>query len=121
MTGIVVLPPWRIVDTLRVFQPEDPAAVARALEAQKYLPSPELASSVSTALTLHKPLLLEGEPGVGKTTLAAALAAATERSLIRLQCYQGISASQALYEWNFRRQLLALRAAEARGADAQVI
>jgi MoxR-like ATPase len=70
---------------------------------------------VFLALTLHRPLLLEGEAGVGKTELAKVLAAWTGGELLRLQCYEGIDASQALYEWDYARQLLHLRAAEARG------
>jgi MoxR-like ATPase len=70
---------------------------------------------VFLAMTLHRPLLLEGEAGVGKTELAKVLAAWTGGELLRLQCYEGIDVSQALYEWDYARQLLHLRAAEARG------
>jgi len=66
--------------------------------------------AIHLALSLDKPLLLEGEAGVGKTEVAKSLAAALDRRLIRLQCYEGIDASQALYEWNYTRQLLAVRA-----------
>jgi len=84
--------------------------VQRALQGQAYLADRGLATAIYLALSLDKPLLLEGEAGVGKTEVAKALAAALDRRLIRLQCYEGIDASQALYEWNYPRQLLAIRA-----------
>lgn len=99
-------------------------AVARALGTQNYLADQGLATSVFLALTLKRPLLLEGEAGVGKTELAKVLANLTGGELIRLQCYEGIDATQAVYDWDYSRQLLHLRAAEAsgeasnRGADA---
>ena len=65
-------------------------------------------------MALGQPLLLEGEPGVGKTTAAKALAAALWAPLIRLQCYEGLTAGEALYEWNYQRQMLAIRLAESR-------
>ncbi|GIE99350.1 oxidoreductase [Paractinoplanes rishiriensis] len=79
-----------------------------------YLVDDGLAMAVFLALRLGKPLLLEGEPGVGKTAAAKALAAALDTPLIRLQCYEGLTAGEALYEWNYQRQLLAIRLAEAR-------
>jgi MoxR-like ATPase len=82
----------------------------RALQGEAYLADRGLATAIYLALSLDKPLLLEGEAGVGKTEVAKALAAALDRRLIRLQCYEGIDASQALYEWNYPRQLLAIRA-----------
>src|SRR6187551_3348585 len=66
------------------------------------------------SLRLGKPLLLEGEPGVGKTAAAKALARALDAPFIRLQCYEGLTAGEALYEWNYQRQLLAIRLAESR-------
>ncbi len=78
-----------------------------------YLADRALATTVFLAQALEKPLLLEGEAGVGKTELAKALAAARGSRLIRLQCYEGLDASQALYEWNYQRQLLHIRLAEA--------
>jgi MoxR-like ATPase len=80
------------------------------LRGQAYLPDRALATAVYLSTALDKPLLLEGEAGVGKTEVAKALASALDRRLIRLQCYEGIDASQALYEWNYSRQLLAVRA-----------
>ena len=74
-----------------------------------------LATSIYLALRLHRPLLLEGEAGVGKTEVAKVLAAWTGGELVRLQCYEGIDAAQAVYEWDYSRQLLHLRAVEASG------
>jgi MoxR-like ATPase len=90
------------------------ADVEVGLASEGYLTDEGLATSVFLALTLHRPLLLEGEAGVGKTELAKVLAAWTGGALLRLQCYEGIDVSQALYEWDYPRQLLHLRAAEAR-------
>ncbi|XVV09718.1 AAA family ATPase [Actinoplanes sp. CA-131856] len=91
--------------------PED---VRQRLDAVDYLVDDGLAMAVFLALRLGKPLLLEGEPGVGKTAAAKALAAALSTDFIRLQCYEGLTAGEALYEWNYQRQLLAIRLAEAR-------
>ncbi|HEY8302888.1 MAG TPA: MoxR family ATPase [Jatrophihabitans sp.] len=93
----------------------DPAAVARALDEAGYLPDDGVATAAFLAMRLSRPLFLEGDPGVGKTALAQALAAITDAPLVRLQCYEGIDASQALYDWDFPRQVLHLRAA---GDDA---
>jgi len=82
------------------------------LRAQAYLADRSLATALYLATALDRPLLLEGEAGVGKTEVAKAMAAATGRELIRLQCYEGIDASQALYEWNYSRQLIAVRAVQ---------
>lgn len=84
-----------------------------ALDAVDYLVDEGLSMALFIAMKLGQPLLLEGEPGVGKTTAAKALAQALETPLIRLQCYEGITASEALYEWNYPRQMLAIRLAEA--------
>ncbi|MEX2659391.1 MAG: MoxR family ATPase [Acidimicrobiales bacterium] len=89
--------------------------VAAALTDHGYLPDEGLATAVFLALRLQRPLLLEGEAGVGKTEVARALARWTGGELIRLQCYEGIDVSQAVYEWDYARQLLHLRAAEAAG------
>jgi MoxR-like ATPase len=91
-----------------------------ALAQHDYLADEGLATAVFLALRLHRPLLLEGEAGVGKTEVAKVLAAWTGGDLIRLQCYEGIDVAQAVYEWDYARQLLHLRAAEATGtADAK--
>lgn len=89
--------------------------VRSALAEQQYLADDGLATAVYLTLALKRPLLLEGEAGVGKTELAKVIAAMTGGELIRLQCYEGIDASQAVYDWDYSRQLLHLRAAEATG------
>ncbi|WP_353953720.1 MoxR family ATPase [Knoellia sp. S7-12] len=89
------------------------ADLRSSLEATGYLAGDELATIAWLATRLHRPLLVEGEPGTGKTALAEALAAAGGVPLIRLQCHEGIDASQALYDWDFPRQILHLRAVEA--------
>ncbi|HEY7074904.1 MAG TPA: MoxR family ATPase [Solirubrobacteraceae bacterium] len=86
---------------------------AAALAGQGYLADRSLATGVFLAATLEQPLLLEGEAGVGKTEVARALAAATGARLIRLQCHEGIDLHHAVYDWDYQRQLLAIRAAEA--------
>ncbi|WP_435798558.1 AAA family ATPase [Streptomyces prasinus] len=92
-----------------------PDEVRARLEATGYLLDDGLAMACFLALRLHRPVFCEGDPGVGKTALASALAEALDAPLIRLQCHEGIDASQALYDWDFPRQLLHLRAAEATG------
>jgi MoxR-like ATPase len=95
----------------------DVETLARRLGTVDYLVDEGLATSMFLSLTLPQPLLLEGEAGVGKTEAAKSLAAVLDTPLIRLQCYEGIDAAEALYEWNYPRQLLAIRLADARGAD----
>ena len=95
--------------------PADPAEVANALTNHGYIADEGLATSVYLAMTLQRPLLLEGEAGVGKTEVAKVLSRWTGGELIRLQCYEGIDVSQAVYDWDYSRQLLHLRAAEATG------
>jgi len=92
------------------------AEVHDALIAHDYFAADGLATAIFLALSLGRPLLLEGEAGVGKTEVAKVLARWTGGELLRLQCYEGIDASQALYEWDYSRQLLHLRATEAAGA-----
>jgi len=96
--------------------------VQAALSAQGYVCGRPLATVVFLSLRLGRPLFLEGEAGVGKTEIAKALAAALGRRLIRLQCYEGLDASSAVYEWNFAEQMIAIRTAEAAGgADRDVL
>ena len=92
----------------------------QGLRGEAYLADRGLATAIYLALSLDKPLLLEGEAGVGKTEVAKVLASLLGRTLIRLQCYEGIDASQALYEWNYSRQLIAVRALDVEDAEAHV-
>jgi len=93
--------------------------VQRAMFAQHYIADRSLATAVFLALKRRKPLLLEGEPGVGKTEIAKVLAAILDTRLIRLQCYEGIDVSTAVYEWNYTRQMLHIRLMEAAGINRQ--
>ncbi|HEX5615462.1 MAG TPA: MoxR family ATPase [Acidimicrobiia bacterium] len=99
--------------------PESVDAVSAGLARHDYLADEGLATSIFLAMTLQRPLLLEGEAGVGKTEVAKVLARWTGGELVRLQCYEGIDASQAVYEWDYSRQLLHLRAVEASGAEVR--
>jgi MoxR-like ATPase len=95
---------------------DSPQALAWALERVGYLADVGLSTAAFLALRLHRPIFLEGEAGVGKTAFAEALAETTGQELIRLQCYEGLDAAQALYDWDFPRQLLHLRTLEAASA-----
>jgi MoxR-like ATPase len=106
--------------TLKHVTPDVPEELAAALDRVGYLPDAGIATAAYLALRMHRPLFCEGEPGTGKTSLAVALAEALDLPLIRLQCHEGIDATQALYDWDFPRQLLHLRALEAAGpVDAE--
>jgi MoxR-like ATPase len=104
--------------------PESPFGTVDELQtrlgAHAYLADRGLTTAIYLALSLGKPLLLEGEAGVGKTEVAKVLSTLLDRQLIRLQCYEGIDASQALYEWNYSRQLIAVRAMDAADAETHV-
>jgi len=93
-----------------VSSPTSVAELTETLRRGRYLADRGLSTAVFVALSLQRPLLLEGEPGVGKTEIAKVLAGVLGRDLIRLQCYEGIDTSQALYEWDYARQLLHIRA-----------
>jgi MoxR-like ATPase len=103
-------------DEIRQLVP-DVETLARRLAAVDYLVDEGLATSMFLSLALPQPLLLEGEAGVGKTEAGKSLAAVLDTPLIRLQCYEGIDAAEALYEWNYPRQLLSIRLADARGSE----
>ena len=100
--------------------PNNPSDVTQELAELGYLASEGLSSSIFLSLSLQRPLFLEGDPGVGKTEVAKTLAKWAQTDLIRLQCYEGLDASQALYEWDYTKQLLHLRAAEATGRASKV-
>ena len=97
----------------------DVDTVIAALRAEDYIAERDLATAIYLSLRMGKPIFLEGEPGVGKTEVAKVLARCLGSELIRLQCYEGLDVSTAVYEWNYRRQLLHLRGLEAAGGDAR--
>ena len=95
--------------------------LAKALAETGYIADESLATALLLTEMLNRPLLLEGEAGVGKTEVAKALAKLEEADLIRLQCYEGLDRSDAIYEWNYQRQLLAIKAREGSGDDAETV
>jgi MoxR-like ATPase len=97
----------------------DVGEVVRRFDAENYLLDEGAAAAIYLSITLRRPLLLEGEPGVGKTTAAKTLSRVLDSPLIRLQCYEGLTAAEALYDWNYQRQLLGIRLAEAKGAGVE--
>ncbi|MFP4328887.1 MAG: AAA family ATPase, partial [Paracoccaceae bacterium] len=102
--------------------PQSIDAVQQSLAGQGYVCGRALATVVFLSLRLGRPLFLEGEAGVGKTEIAKALAASLGRRLIRLQCYEGLDAASAVYEWNFPAQMVAIRTAEAvEGTDREAL
>jgi MoxR-like ATPase len=103
-----------VTDDLDVRFPQV-GTLTQALDGSGYLAGDQLSAALFLAVRMGQPILLEGEPGVGKTEAAKALATALDTPLVRLQCYEGITASESLYEWNYPRQLLAIRLAEAAG------
>lgn len=99
----------------------NPDDLKTRLDAAGYVADETVSTALRLALTLKRPLLLEGEAGVGKTEVAKALATALDARLIRLQCYEGLDASAAIYEWNYQRQLLAIKASEREGLSADEV
>ena len=97
---------------------EEIARLHDAMEREAYITDRETATSAYLAMTLHKPLLIEGHPGVGKTEVAKVLSRALDTELIRLQCYEGLDVTTALYEWNYAKQLLHIKLQEASGSAA---
>jgi len=101
--------------------PADVTQTLALLDSQRYIADRSLATALFLSLKLGRPLFLEGEPGTGKTEIAKVLAAALGRRLIRLQCYEGLDASTAVYEWNYPRQMMEIRLAEAAGASRETL
>src|SRR3954469_9107741 len=100
---------------------EEIRAMQAAMEREGYIAEPTIATAVFLAKEMQKPLLVEGEAGVGKTEIAKVLARLLETELIRLQCYEGLDVSTALYEWNYQRQMLRLGMAEDEGKSGEEI
>jgi MoxR-like ATPase len=116
------MPSPEVVESRTMQRPKSAGEVQALLRERAYLADRGLATAVFLALSMDRPLLVEGEAGVGKTELAKALAAALGANLIRLQCYEGIDANQALYEWDYTRQLLYVRAlSEQHAADERAV
>lgn len=100
--------------------PQDIGAALELLQSGDYVAGRDLATVVYLALSMRRPLLLEGEAGVGKTEIAKVLAATLQRDLLRLQCFEGLDLASAAYEWNYPRQMVAIRLAEAAGAAGDI-
>ena len=116
------MPSPEVVESRTMQRPRSAGEVQALLRERAYLADRGLATAVFLALSMDRPLLVEGEAGVGKTELAKALAGALGANLIRLQCYEGIDANQALYEWDYTRQLLYVRAlSEQHAADERAV
>jgi len=118
---VAAVPPFRHAGSVNdrcPTAPDSPAQLAAALRSTGYLTDDEVATATFLAMRMNRPLFCEGEPGTGKTALAQALAQVLGVELIRLQCHDGIDASQSLYDWDFPRQLLHLRALEAAAGAA---
>ena len=98
---------------------EEIARLRDAMEREAYVTDRATATAAYLAMTLHKPLLIEGHPGVGKTEVAKVLARALNAELIRLQCYEGLDVTTALYEWNYAKQLLHIKLQEGTAASAR--
>ena len=94
---------------MRYEQAQSIESVQNGLEGQGYFPSEGLASAIFLAISLQRPIFLEGEPGVGKTEVAKVLSSWLDTDLIRLQCYEGLDASHAIYEWDYSKQLLRIK------------
>ena len=114
------MPPWVPESSVNHGLPGDVDAAAELLAAGDYVAGRDLATVVYLALSMRRPLLLEGEAGVGKTEIAKVMAATLGRDLIRLQCFEGLDLASAVYEWNYPRQMVAIRMAEAAGTTESV-
>src|SRR5580704_922507 len=111
------MPPPQAQPAVRSFH--DPGDLMREFDRLGYVTDRSLATSVYLTIKLHKPLLIEGHAGLGKTEVAKTLAAMLETELIRLQCYEGLDVNSAVYEWNYQKQLLAIKLQEGTGQTVE--